>query len=60
MHIMTAGSLIFALVLLAWGAMALYFRPGNRRRRREQAAWNEMTGRHSHLDRELDRIWRGR
>jgi len=57
MHITTVGVVIGALVLLAWSVVCVCCCVGLLRRRRERAGWDEISGRNSELDRELDRIW---
>jgi len=51
---------ICVLLLVVWGAMWLSNRRSERRHRARQAEWEELTRRHSDLDRELDRVWYGR
>jgi len=59
MHISMFGVQIFALILLAWSAMGLYLRRSARRRAR-RVEWEELVRHYPDLDRELDRVWRGR
>jgi hypothetical protein len=60
MHASPFTIFICALAIVVWAAVWLRNRLWSRRRRARQAEWEALTRHHSDLDRELDRVWRGR